>query len=175
VNVGVCFALIYRCFAALLWLVVLVIDYCQLISLTHPLLQFDVWGQELHEEFMLEWVQIFCEVVCNVICRFNVRYDELPLSYAVPHPVEAHVNCLRAFLFYRVSCDANGAGIVAHNYSRRLRVTKIRENSSKTGCLLRSCEESSVFGFASARHDAWYNRRINVCSSINVEGLFFIA
>ena len=124
---------------------------------------------------MLEWVQVFGEVVCNVIRRFNVRYDKLPLSYAVPHPVEAHVDCLRTFLFNRVGSDANGAGIVAHNYSRRLRVTKVRENCSKTSCLLRSCEESSVFGFASARHDAWYNRRKDVCSSINVEGLFFIA
>ncbi len=62
-NVGVCVALKYRCFAALLWLVVLVIDYHQLISLTHPLLQFDVWGQELHDEFVLEWVQVFCKVV----------------------------------------------------------------------------------------------------------------
>ncbi len=36
VNIGVCVALIYRCSAALLWLVVLVvvIDYRQLISLT---------------------------------------------------------------------------------------------------------------------------------------------
>ncbi len=72
VNVEVCVALNYRCSAALLWLVVLVLDYRQLISLTHPLLQFDVGGQELHEEFMLEWVQVFCKVVCNVIRRFNI-------------------------------------------------------------------------------------------------------
>ncbi len=57
------------------------------------------WCQELHEEFMLEWVQVFSEVVCNIIGRFNVSYNKLPLTYAISHPVEAHVDCLGAFLF----------------------------------------------------------------------------
>ena len=48
------------------------IDYRQLVTLTHPLLQFVCWCQELHEEFMLDWVQVFSEVVCNIIGRFNI-------------------------------------------------------------------------------------------------------
>jgi hypothetical protein len=49
---------------------------------------------------ILEWVQVFSEVVCNIIGRFNVSYNKLPLTYAISHPVEAHVDCLGAFLFY---------------------------------------------------------------------------
>jgi hypothetical protein len=81
----------YRCLFERVALVV--IDYRQLISLTPPLVQFCVvWGQELHEEFMLEWVQVFCKVVCDVIRQFNVRYDELTLTYAISHPMKTHID-----------------------------------------------------------------------------------
>ena len=112
------------------------IDYRQLVTLTHPLLQFVCWCQELHEEFMLEWVQVFSEVVCNIIGRFNISYCELLLTYAIPHPVEAHVDCLGAFLFDGVGSDANSTDIIAHDNSRGLRVAKIRENISQTSCVL---------------------------------------
>ena len=116
------------------------IDYRQLVTLTHPLLQFVCWCQELHEEFMLEWVQVFSEVVCNIIGRFNISYCELPLTYAIPHPVETHVDCLGAFLFDGVGGDANSTGIIAHDDSRGLRVAKIGENNSQTSCLLSTCK-----------------------------------
>ena len=84
---------------------------------------------------MIDWVQVFSEVVCNIIGRFNISYCELlPLTYAIPHPVEAHVDCLGAFLFDGVGSDANSTGIIAHDDSRG--VAKIRENISQTSCVL---------------------------------------
>ncbi len=137
---GACFILLYRCLLALLWRRALFIDYRQLVRLTHPLLQFVCWCQELHEEFMLEWVPVFSEVVCNIIGWGNVRYCELPLACAISYPVEAHVDCLGASLFYWVGSDANSIGVIAHDNSRGLRVAKIGENGSQTSCLLSACE-----------------------------------
>jgi hypothetical protein len=57
-----------------------------------------VWGQKLHEEFMLDWVQVFRKIVRDVISRFDVGYSELALAYVVADPVKAHVNCFGSLL-----------------------------------------------------------------------------
>jgi hypothetical protein len=45
--------------------------------------------EELHEEFVLNWIQVFCKIVRNVVGRFNVGDSKLALSFAVADPVEA--------------------------------------------------------------------------------------
>ena len=70
-------------------------------TLTHPLLQFCVvWGQKLHEELMLDWVQVFRKIVCDVIFRFNIEYNKLALAYTISDPVKTHVDGFRPFLLY---------------------------------------------------------------------------
>ncbi len=56
------------------------LDFQNWFILTHPLLQFCVvWGQELHEEFMLDWVQFEQKRISIVLERF--RFIE---SVAIP-------------------------------------------------------------------------------------------
>ena len=117
---------------------------------------------------MLDGVQVFCKVVCNVIRRFNVRYDELTLTYAIPHPVETHINCFGAFLFYRICSDADSTGIVTHDDCRGLRVAKICQNVAKTGRVLSTSEESSVFSQPGTGDDARYDAREDVSSTVDM-------
>ena len=56
-----------------------------------------------------------------------------------------------------------------------MRVAKIRENISQTSCVLSARKKSSVFRFACTRDDARYDGREHVCSSVDVEGLVFVA
>jgi hypothetical protein len=154
---------------AWLRLVALVIDYRELCSLTHPLLQFCVvWGQELHEEFVLNWVQVFCKIARNVVGRFNVGDSKLALSNTVVDPVEAHITCLGALLLYRICSDADSTGIVTHDDRRGLRVAKICQNVAQTCRVLSTSEESSVFCFPGTGNDARYDAREDVSGTVDM-------
>ena len=71
---------------------------------------------------MPDRVEILGEVVCYVILRFDVRYTELTLAYAIANPMESHVYCLGAFLLDRIRSNTDSTDIIAHDYSRGLRV-----------------------------------------------------
>ena len=71
---------------------------------------------------MPDRVEILGEVVCYVILRFDVRYNELTLAYAIANPMESHVNYLGSFLLDRVRSNTDSTGITAHDNSRGLRV-----------------------------------------------------
>jgi hypothetical protein len=65
-----------------------VIEIIEMITLTHPLLllllllQFCVvGGQELHEEFVLDWIQVFCEIVNKNKGSTNVLQNDYRVRF----------------------------------------------------------------------------------------------
>ncbi len=86
----------------------------------------------------------------------------MALSNTVADPVEAHINCLGALLLYRICSYADSAGIVTHDDRRGLRVAKICQNVAKTGRVLSTSEESSVFCLPGTGDDARYDAREDV-------------
>jgi hypothetical protein len=102
-------------------------------------------------------VQIFREVVGNVQVGTDVRNEKLTLSNAVSYPMKTHIDGFGTFLLDGVRGDADSAGVIAHEYGRRLRMPEVSKDGPKTGSVLCSGKQGGIFSFTSASHDAGDN------------------
>jgi len=93
---------------------------------------------------------MFSEIVGFVQAASPPIDVKLALSDVVADPIEVHVNCFGAFLFYGVIGDARGGAVVSLDRSRWLGMAEFFEADTDQAGFLAVVEESGKFGFSSA-------------------------
>ncbi len=101
------------------------------------------------------------EVVSQVLSSRAPVNDEVILSDAVTHPIEAHVYGFGAALFDGVINDTCRAGIVRLDGRWGLRMTEISKSGAQPRCVFGIVEQGAHFSFGGRREDdahdtAWH-------------------
>ena len=63
---------------------------------------------------------VFCKIISTIEAAFLPVDMKLALADAIADPIEAHVDCLRSFLFDGVIGDAAGSAIVSLEWCGQL-------------------------------------------------------
>ena len=79
--------------------------------------------------------------------------EELALFYPVSDPVETHVICFGAFVFYCPVCKPNGGGVVDFHRCWTLGVSEFFKGDADGACFPGVEEGGSDFRFHGGDHD----------------------
>ncbi len=133
-------------------------------------------SHEIEDESIVDFLgRVLGHVIGDVLFSRDVYQVELVLAYAVPDPVESHVDRLAAFYFDVVVRQSNGGGVVTQDGCERLQISQVGENSTKAGGVLAAGKECSVLGFACGCYDARDNCRDSGYGAVDARRLVFVA
>ena len=90
---------------------------------------------------------MFGEVVCEIIGTFSPVYEKMTLLDTVTNPIETHIHCFGAALFYGVVADAGSACIIGLDGGRGLWVAHVVEDIPEYNRRLAIVVEGAEFGF----------------------------
>ena len=127
-------------------------------------------NEEWHQGLVDVDAQVLREKIGQVVGTFAPFNSELPLTYAIAYPVEAHIDGLRSVELHCAVGDADGARIVAKDRGGWLRVAKGTSYGAEPDTDTRQRVEAGVFALGNGCDNNIENAAVDVDGAVDVRG-----